>query len=895
MKKYYFMTLALMALCLNVAVMNVQADTLYVRIEDNTKARLYMPSGWSSVQVALENDVWNLVEYESKNLPMQVKPVGSAVIYQVMLNNTPVPLTEGYLNSYYAINPTANKDSLDIRTNAPSDLTVLLTMKFQSSGMESAIDSITIDGEKVAYNSSINVPWGKNVKIWFDTEHYKVTVNGTTINTYYSKVLTEATTLDIYAEKYVDWNVTLIANHSNCFTAKDYNNQTISLNEGTNTVSVSSKNPKIYLSKNNGCLIDSVLVDDAKVSSFSSITCVDGMKIEVFADSIQRDQTCMLYIDDATLYNATYFDCYTTDREDLLTEYTTGYSTVRFATLDNYITIGAKLNDGGIPVFYQNDTILPKTSYFNSFIRTIEINNGDVIKIMSDTALIDTVRIIKGEEMIIRRLTKDRIIELEPNTAEFQVLRNAEVAIAVDNNLEVTVNGEPMLMNAEGEYVITINGNTTIEVVEKAEEVIPSTADTVDIVATNLDVYDQTAKETKGYVAFTASNDTYSVTLSIFSSTLTGTWATESFDVYSYIIKDNSLDGYSRVTEGKVTYEEFENGNKRLTGWIICANDVRYNLDLSYEKPEATRQDTIVITDAKMKDDREQYGQIVFKGYNEEHTRMMYVTVETDMIEGTFNEQSISKWYTYMVIINEEGEAEDYYDYISGSVTISESEDGTTYHLRGSMVMQGEKNRDDAPEIYVEMTASKQKGMDYDSEDKAFDETMNNITKLEAYSQEGLLYALLQATNTRNDTTYNVSLMFIIEQVDEQIVIPEGTYYVDSNYGTNTVVACEGVSSAGVFPSLAYATDNKGQILTMWFIRDGEFTVTKNAQGKLHVEANAINSAEQPIHIVINDENGTEDLMPASQPKDNAVKYIENGLLIIERLGIKYSILGNAL
>jgi hypothetical protein len=77
----------------------------------------------------------------------------------------------------------------------------------------------------------------------------------------------------------------------------------------------------------------------------------------------------------------------------------------------------------------------------------------------------------------------------------------------------------------------------------------------------------------------------------------------------------------------------------------------------------------------------------------------------------------------------------------------------------------------------------------------------------------------------------------------------------------------------------------------MYFFVEGTVQVRKNKAGKLHLEVNAINSFNLPIHIVYEAdpvgsaiENVTVDT--------NANKVIENGQLFIMKNGVKYSVLG---
>ena len=77
----------------------------------------------------------------------------------------------------------------------------------------------------------------------------------------------------------------------------------------------------------------------------------------------------------------------------------------------------------------------------------------------------------------------------------------------------------------------------------------------------------------------------------------------------------------------------------------------------------------------------------------------------------------------------------------------------------------------------------------------------------------------------------------------------------------------------------------------MYFFVEGEVKVMRNKIGKLHLEVNAINSYDIPIHITYNADS-EETAVDNVTVNSNATKVVENGQLIIIKEGVKYNILG---
>jgi hypothetical protein len=147
----------------------------------------------------------------------------------------------------------------------------------------------------------------------------------------------------------------------------------------------------------------------------------------------------------------------------------------------------------------------------------------------------------------------------------------------------------------------------------------------------------------------------------------------------------------------------------------------------------------------------------------------------------------------------------------------------------------------------------------------------------------------LAAISIKDETTMT-SMYFFFEEADAEIIIPEGTYEVNATEDYGTVYASPGYDGYYVYPSFfAYIDEDDYLLPPLWFMVGGEVTVT-NVDGKLKLEVNALNSYNQPIHIVYDPTaDGLENINVEAQ---GMRKQIVDGQLVIIRDGKAYNAMG---
>lgn len=154
------------------------------------------------------------------------------------------------------------------------------------------------------------------------------------------------------------------------------------------------------------------------------------------------------------------------------------------------------------------------------------------------------------------------------------------------------------------------------------------------------------------------------------------------------------------------------------------------------------------------------------------------------------------------------------------------------------------------------------------------------------YSPQGL-FAYVDLISS--DVSEYATFMFFVDEFDEDIIIPEGTYKINGLGQPGTVM--EGFMSNGaIYPSFYSHITERGAILVpLWFVADGTVTVER-VNNTFKLEANAVNTYGYPVHIVYDPTiTAVEDV----EVHNNGIeKRVINGQLIILRDGVEYNVLG---
>ena len=203
-------------------------------------------------------------------------------------------------------------------------------------------------------------------------------------------------------------------------------------------------------------------------------------------------------------------------------------------------------------------------------------------------------------------------------------------------------------------------------------------------------------------------------------------------------------------------------------------------------------------------------------------------------------------------------------------------------------------NSNDVPvHVVCEYDLNAKQGMQYDEKKGDVNRTYTDKDKLiidDKYMSGNNLYVDVQAA----DNSDVVSLLFFVPAVDPVIGIPAGTYPIVAEPAMNTVLASQGVTAQGVYPSY-YSTlvEEGGELYLdkLWFFVSGQ-VVVENINGKLKMTIDAVNSYDVPVKVVYN-AAGANTAVDNVAVENNVSKVLENGQIFIMKDGVKYNAIGS--
>ena len=378
----------------------------------------------------------------------------------------------------------------------------------------------------------------------------------------------------------------------------------------------------------------------------------------------------------------------------------------------------------------------------------------------------------------------------------------------------------------------------------------------VTIVATNLKLNEELAGFPFYILQMEASSNTAAIRiqLNVSAEDYTGSYAIGGDNSALVLPAGASYDQATQATSGSMTVTR-PNGNLTITGSIVCTNGTTYNLNLRYETPASTRQETLTLNTLTLEDRTLSEQEFQIYGYNEDNSLYLQLTVFSNMLEGTYTTSDIYKPYSGLRI-QKNGSTENF-DLLEANLTVAQN--GNRVLVTGTILCQSETNPSDIPLYTLYLSCARDKKdepMAGDATNADFEAFFDNYTlddSEQALNGDIFVYA-------RNADGQCVALDVYI--ADGETEITAGTYpIVQGNDLSNpymTVHASEGIIAGFTTPSYAgYLNANSELQSPVWYIMAG--TVVIDEQGR--IEVNAINSAERTIHCVLRGQpQGLEDV-----------------------------------
>ena len=338
------------------------------------------------------------------------------------------------------------------------------------------------------------------------------------------------------------------------------------------------------------------------------------------------------------------------------------------------------------------------------------------------------------------------------------------------------------------------------------------------------------------------------------------------------------------------------NDTTYLSANVAGFDAVTYSIDLWYAVPEVTQTQALTISDATFYNKLEEEGFYALIGKTEDQSLEFAISLlgstEED-IPGTYINDGLFGAFT--------GENYDFLHFIGGNYATYIAKwnvDKNDYDVlsiekgNAKVTMDGEQNvtlvgtfiAQDGVQYNITLTTKVDiPRLDDDMTSGSIDcvITGDDITLEDMTAENGTIFFDVMTDKEL------LALYFYVEEADPEIVIPEGTYYIDESQDYFTVNASDG--SIGTYPTF-YATHNGKDFTSMYFFVSGTVEVV-NKQGKLYMEINARNSYNVPAHIIY-DGSVTTGILDTQIPTHDTQKVLRDGQLLIIRNGNAFNLMG---
>lgn len=388
--------------------------------------------------------------------------------------------------------------------------------------------------------------------------------------------------------------------------------------------------------------------------------------------------------------------------------------------------------------------------------------------------------------------------------------------------------------------------------------------------------------------------DDYYVSLDVINVAVGQQFGWEQMDHDFSGIIDFNLSYYIEVADATNGLIEQIGDTTKISVSLIAFNEVQYDVTLWYTAPEPTKtvEATIPVDFNNLLEDG------AFQLHNSTSGSNMIVsfTVLTHELEGAYvndgmfgrlgaenGQYDFMDDYTYIAVWN--GEEYDMLSVSKGQMTVSMDE-------KGNITAFVDVVCNNAVKYLLTITSHYNSSLpDWNTQPVDHIYTAQDKIELKDYTaSNGKISCTIYAADF-SDLTY---LLFFTDQSDPDIVIPVGTYPIDTTGLPGTVQASPGVQNNEVYPSVYAKIDDEGYVqLPLWVLTGGTITVSKTTTNQLYFEINATNNQETPIHIVYN--GGGEILANVKNIIENPSisKLLRNGQLLIQKDGRYYNLLGN--
>ena len=439
----------------------------------------------------------------------------------------------------------------------------------------------------------------------------------------------------------------------------------------------------------------------------------------------------------------------------------------------------------------------------------------------------------------------------------------------------------------------TMRGENNILYNLQLTYVVPTPTDTV------LGRFDQSSRaeftqDMDNYLYFDNTNDHFFASLAIHGVEMGSEFSIQNVDREFCGVRD-SITGIS-TSLADINGKIFQLGDTTIMqAQLISMDAILYDIELWYTVP--TPIDTVTLSfPVEFGDMRSEQGFYQLYGPSPDTAYVVAFSPLSDDIEGTFvNDGMFGRFGA------EGGRME--MDHRNSYIVTMEGMTMTSMMAIewGQMTVEMDENGDitavaevicaDRKFYHITMTSHYER--EYLRGDKPFgaiDRTYTAadvLTIVDDYIDEGYIYLAVGAA----DQSDLMAMHFFADSTDADIIVPEGTYKINKSFRPGTVLGNTGPDEQNQISTPFYATtDQYGYLVDIYMWVKGTVTVTKK-NGKLHLEVNAVNSYDVPVHIIYDGSTQTS-IIHTQHPTTQSRKYIRNGQFIINRDNVEYNVNG---
>ena len=422
--------------------------------------------------------------------------------------------------------------------------------------------------------------------------------------------------------------------------------------------------------------------------------------------------------------------------------------------------------------------------------------------------------------------------------------------------------------------------------------VVPTPTDTL-IVRFDQSSRAEFTQDMDNYLYFDNTNDQFFASLAIHGVEMESEFTIQDVDREFCGVRD-SITGIS-TNLADINGRIFQVGDTTIMqAQLISMDAILYDIELWYTVP--TPIDTVTLSfPVEFGDMRSEQGFYQLYGPSPDTTYVVAFSPLSEEIEGTFvNDGMFGRFGA------EGGRME--MDHRNSYIVTMEGMVMTSMMAIewGQMTVKMDDNGDItavaevicADRIFYHITMTSHYEREYLRGDKPFGPvertyTANDILTTVDSSDEGWIYVAVGAA----DQSDLMAMHFFVDSTDADILVPEGVYTINKSFRPGTVLGNTGPNEQNQISTPFYATaDSQGYLIDIYMWVKGTVTVTKK-NGKLHLEVNALNSYDIPVHIIYDGSTQTS-IINTQYPTTKTTKFIRNGQVIINKDDTNYNIQG---